>query len=279
MCTIKMIALDMDGTVLTDTKEITMYTKMVLEKAMEEGIIVLACTGRPSNAIPDVFANLKGIRYAISSNGARVLDVMNQQVMFEELVSVSDIRKILECSAKYDTYKEIFWDGQGYTSKSMFINLENYFNEHMINYIQKTRIAVENLEEKITEQNAPCDKLHIVFADMCERERFELELKSLGDFEYMGALLNNMEITAPGINKGTSIIRLGEILGIRREEIMAIGDGMNDASMLQEVGMPIAMGNAVEELKGIAKYITSSNNDDGVAKAIVKIALGGCTWE
>ncbi len=274
-----MIALDMDGTVLTDTKEITAYTKMVLEKAMEEGIIVLACTGRPANAIPDVFAKLKGIKYAISSNGARVLDVINQQVVFEELVPVTDIREILAHLEKYDTYKEVFWDGQGYTSKSMFLNLGNYFDEHMIKYIQRTRVVVEDLEEKIIEQNAPCDKVHIVFADMCERERFELELKSLGDFEYRGALSNNMEITAPGINKGTSIIKLGEILGICREEIMAIGDGMNDASMLQEVGIPVAMGNAVKELKDIAKYITSSNNEDGVAKAIEKIALDSYTCE
>ncbi len=270
---IKMIALDMDGTVLTDAKEITDYTKYILEKAMEDGIVVLACTGRPANAIPRVFTDLKGIRYAISSNGARIVDMHNEKVLYEQLLSVDDTKKILSIAEQYDTYREVFWEGQGYTSKDMFASVQTYFNNFMTRYISETRIQVEELNVEVEEKDAPCDKIHIAFADMKERAEAIEKLKSIGKFEYNGALHNNMEVTAPGTSKGSSILRLGEILGIKKQEIMAIGDGMNDASMLRAVGVPVAMGNAVDDLKELAVYITESNNEDGVANAVEKLAI------
>lgn len=268
-----MIALDMDGTTLNDQKIITTYTKHILEKAMEEGVVVLACTGRPANAIPKVFTELKGVQYAISSNGARVVDVKNNQVVYSKLLNSEDTKNIINMAQKYDTYQEIFWEGQGYTTGEMYRNIHKYLNAYMKSYIGKTRKFVEDLEEEIKKQHAPCDKVHLVFGDLEEREQAKKDLLRLGNFEYNGAIENNMEITAPGTSKGTSIIKLGEILGIKREEIMAIGDGMNDASMLQEVGLPIAMANSVDEIKEMASYITDNNNEDGVGKAINKFVL------
>ncbi len=270
---IKMIALDMDGTLLNDEKEITPYTKEVLEKAMEEGVVVLACTGRPVTAIPVEFSVLKGVKYAISSNGSRILDVEEDKVLFEQLLDGEDTMKLVSIVEKYDTYREVFWDGRGYSTKQMEEKLSCYLSEPMCNYIRNTRIFVEDLNSLIREKNRGCDKLHIAFADMEERSHAIQEILELGAFELESAMEKSIEITAPGINKGTGIIRLGKILGIEKEEIMAVGDGMNDVSMLREVGFPVAMSNGVEEVKGLAKYITESNNEDGVAKAIEKFVL------
>ena len=270
---IKLVALDMDGTTLNDEKQITPYTKQVLEKAMEEGIIILACTGRPANGIPQVFSSLKGIQYAISSNGARIVDVVHNKILHEQLIDVEEMNSIMKLVSKYNTYREVFWNGVGYTTTAMYEQITEYLTEYMKEYIGKTRIMVDNLEEEISKKHTSCDKIHIAFADLEERKQAIAELQLLGNYEFHGALLNNMEITAANTSKGTSIVKLGEILGIKREEIMAIGDGMNDASMLREVGLPIAMENAVPELKRYAKYITDSNNEDGVAKAIEKFVL------
>ena len=84
---------------------------------------------------------------------------------------------------------------------------------------------------------------------------------------------NNIEVNASGVNKGAGILNLGELLGIPREEIMAFGDGMNDLEMVREAGLGIAVENAVQPVKDVADYITVSNENDGVAKAIEKFAL------
>lgn len=88
-----------------------------------------------------------------------------------------------------------------------------------------------------------------------------------------GALKNNIEVTAQNVNKGRAIIELGEMLSIKREEIMACGDGANDMEMIKRAGLGIAMGNAIEEVKRAADAITLTNDEDGAARAIEEYVL------
>ncbi len=118
------------------------------------------------------------------------------------------------------------------------------------------------------------DKVQGLFADMKEREQAWQELKQFDSLELVGSLKYNIEINAAGVNKGKGLLELGEILGISREEIMAFGDGDNDIAMLREVGFGVAMQNADEEVKAVADYVTGSNDEDGVAKAIARFVLG-----
>ena len=118
------------------------------------------------------------------------------------------------------------------------------------------------------------DKVQGLFADMKEREQAWQELKQFDSLELVGSLKYNIEINAAGVNKGKGLLELGEILGISREEIMAFGDGDNDIAMLREVGFGVAMQNADEEVKEVADYVTGSNDEDGVAKAIARFVLG-----
>jgi cobalamin-dependent methionine synthase I len=108
--------------------------------------------------------------------------------------------------------------------------------------------------------------------ELC-REMWEKVKKEVPDIEITGALRNNIEVNAKGVNKGRGLMILGELLGIHREEIMAVGDGSNDIAMLREAGLGVAMENAEEQVKQAADYITSSNEDEGAAKAIEKFAL------
>ena len=118
------------------------------------------------------------------------------------------------------------------------------------------------------------DKVQGLFADMKEREQAWQELKQFDSLELVASLKYNIEINAAGVNKGKGLLELGEILGISREEIMAFGDGDNDIAMLREVGFGVAMQNADEEVKAVADYVTGSNDEDGVAKAIARFVLG-----
>ena len=273
---IKMAGFDVDGTLLTDRKELTSRTRKALEKAIQKGVIVLVATGRPWMGVPEELQNLQGIRYALTSNGARVIDTGRNKVLFEHLLEPGPAKKALEICGKYDTLQEIYFDGQGYAQAEKMKYVERYHrNPSMWEYTRKTRIPVEDLYSLLEQENRGLDKVQALFADMDERRRAWEELSMEEDLELVGSLGYNIEINARGVNKGTALVELGRMLGIKREEIMACGDGDNDTAMLREVGFGVAMGNAEEEIKQAADYVTLTNEDEGVAYAIEKFILGG----
>ena len=274
--TIKMAGFDLDGTLLTDRKELTSRTRKALEKAIQKGVIVLVATGRPWMGVPEELQNLQGIRYALTSNGARVIDTGRNKVLFEHMLEPGPAKKALEICGKYDTLQEIYFDGQGYAQAEKMKYVERYHrNPSMWEYTRKTRIPVEDLYSLLEQENRGLDKVQALFADMDERRRAWEELSMEEDLELVGSLGYNIEINARGVNKGTALVELGRMLGIKREEIMACGDGDNDTAMLREVGFGVAMGNAEEEIKQAADYVTLTNEDEGVAYAIEKFILGG----
>ena len=271
-----MIGLDLDGTLLTDRKEITPRTRRVISRAIEEGVVVLVATGRPWMGVPEELREFPGMRYALTSNGARILDVQEGVVLEEHLLPPDSAKKAMRICGKYDTLQEIYFDGQGYAPAEKMAKVERYHkNPNMWEYMRKTRIPVDDISEFLERENRGLDKVQALFADMDERKRAWRDLESVADIGLVGSLRYNIEINAAGVNKGTGLVRLGELLGIRREEIMACGDGDNDTVMLREVGFGVAMANAEEQVKEAADYITLSNEEDGVAEAIEKFALGG----
>lgn len=271
---IKMIGLDLDGTLLNTRKELTERSREALRKAIDQGILVLVATGRPYTGIPEELRNFPGIRYALTSNGARILDTQTGTVLIEELLHWEDARRALRVMRKYDTLQEIYYDGQGYADRTKLEEIHRYHhNPHMWEYVQKSRIAVSDIMEVIDREKRDMDKVQGLFADMREREQAWQELAKDKRIELVGSLKYNIEINAAGVNKGKGLIKLGELLGICREEIMACGDGDNDVEMLREAGFGVAMENAEEEVKRAADYITETNDEDGVAKAIERFVL------
>lgn len=271
---IKMIGLDLDGTLLNTKKELTEYSRDILRRALDKGIIVLVATGRPYTGIPEELRNFQGIRYALTSNGARVLDTEKGELLIEELLPIEDAVRALKVLQKYDTMPEIYFDGQGYADEVKMEQIHKYHhNPHMWEYVRKSRVIVPDIMELAKQRAEDMDKVQGLFADMNEREQAWQELMRDEKLELVGSLKYNIEINAAGVNKGKSLVKLGELLGIRREEIMTCGDGDNDVTMLREVGFSVAMGNAEETVKQAADYITETNDEDGAAKAIERYAL------
>lgn len=271
---IKMIGLDLDGTLLNTKKELTDYSRDVLRRALDQGIIVFVATGRPYTGIPEELRNFPGMRYALTSNGARILDTERGEILIEELLPREDALRALKVLQKYDTMPEIYFDGQGYADEEKIAQIQKYHhNPHMWEYVRKSRIAVPDIQELAEQNTRDMDKIQGLFADMDEREQAWQELMQDPKLELVGSLKYNIEINAVGVNKGKGLLKLGELLGIRKEEIMACGDGDNDAVMLREAGFGVAMGNAEEAVKAAADYITETNDQDGAAKAIERFAL------
>lgn len=271
---IKMIGLDLDGTLLNTKKELTQYSRDVLKRAIDKGVLVLVATGRPFTGIPEELRTFPGMRYALTSNGARVLDTKENKVLIEELLPREDAIRALKVLRKYDTMQEIYFDGQGYADEEKMSEIHRYHhNPHMWEYVRKSRIVVPDVLKVAEQSDTDMDKIQGLFVDMEERKQAWKELSNDNRISLVGSLKYNIEVNAAGVNKGKGLVRLGEILGIHREEIMACGDGDNDIEMLREVGFGVAMGNAEEEVKKAADYITETNDEDGVAKAIERFVL------
>ena len=272
---IKMIGIDLDGTLLTSQKILTEHTKEVLVEAMEQGVTVLPATGRPLAGIPKEILEFPGIRYVLTANGARLLDMKEKKVLYEKLVSYEISARLLDIFSKYDTLLEIYYDGVGYAEAQALDRIGHFLKEKpMADYILSTRRPVESIKQKFQETARPSDKVQAIFKRVEERDQAASEASAeISDIEITGALGNNIEVNAKGVNKGAVLLYLAGILGIKREEVMAIGDGSNDIDMLREAGFGIAMGNSFDTVKEAADYITLSNDEEGAAYAIEKYVL------
>lgn len=272
---IRMIGFDLDGTLLTDKKELCQYTIEVLARAADQGIEILPVTGRPLCGLPEEVKNLYGVRYAVTANGARILDLKTGEVLREQLVDVAVAEEILKILGNYDTLREVYYDGVGYAQEEELMKISHFFEEGpMAVYVRATRRKVKDLMEKFREEDRPVDKVQGVFADPEERKKALVSLERMDGVTVTGALKNNIEVNAKGVNKGDALLWLAGRLGIEREEIMAFGDGDNDIALLEKAGIGVAMKNAGEEVKRAADAITEkTNEDEGVAAYIEQTVL------
>lgn len=271
---IKMIGLDMDGTLLTTEKKLTAYTKAILRKALEQGIEIVLSTGRAITGIPKELLEMPGMKYAVTINGARILDLRENKVIYENTLSIETALKLLDIIGEYDAIQEAFINSVCYSSKDKLSHANDYFvHPSIAEYIVKSRTPVENVRATVIEKNSSVDKVNGQFRNAEDKKSSYELLTKVPGVVVVSSLGNNWEINAEGTDKGSAMLKLGELLGIQREEIMACGDGMNDIAMLKAVGLGVAMENADPEVREVADYITASNDEDGVAKAIEKFAL------
>ncbi len=273
---VRMIAFDLDGTLLTTDKRLTDETRRTLEQAAKRGILLVPATGRPLTGMPAEVLGIAGVRYAITANGARVVSAEDGKILREKLISVEKARKVLDIYGEYDTLREIYYDGQGYMEARQMEQLDHYVPDpNMAKYMRNTRKCVPDLMEKFRQENRAMDKVQAVFACAGEKEQAFRRIREMKGVEATGALSYNIEVTAGGINKGEALLWLAGELGIDREEILAFGDGANDADMIRAAGIGAAMEVSVPEVRAAADILAGSNDEDGVARAIQRyIDLG-----
>lgn len=271
---IRMVGFDLDGTLLTTDKRVTEYTKKILKRAISEDIIVLPVTGRPLSGIPKEISGFEGMRYMITSNGARVVE--DGRTIHENLLSVEKARKILDIFEDYDTLQDVYYDGQGYMPREFIERISGYVSSPaMEQYMKSTRAPIDDIHAKLDEENRSLDKIQALFCKKGEQKEAWKRVEALGDVEVTGALDKNIEVNAGGVHKGAALLWLAERLGITREEVMAFGDGLNDVRMIQEAGVGVAMANSIPAVLEAADMVTSSNDEDGVAKTVEKHVLNG----
>ena len=234
----------------------------------------MIATGRPLIGLDIVTDNIPNVQFVLTANGARVVDLKNGDTIVKELLDYETSIKILELLSKYDCLKEIFYDGQGYIDEKDMSKVHLYHKKPEIcEYVRQSRLPVPDILEVARANGGGADKAHGIFADMAIRKQVLDELERIGGLNLKDSLSYNIEINKQGVDKGSSLIRLGEFLGIEHHEIMAIGDGDNDIEMIEMAGFGVAMENAREGVKKVADYITVCNDADGVGRVIEKFVL------
>lgn len=266
---IKLIAVDIDGTLVNSKKELTNHTKEVVSKAIDNGILVIPCTGRVANGIPACITKELDIPYIISANGANVWDVKQNRCIYSDGMNNKYVASMLAIIEEYDCFFDVFIAGSAFSEEERLIISNRYVGNNEFNqYILNTRYGVNNLKNFVIASNQQVEKINLFFHDLEIRTKVLKRLQPFSECQISSGIPTNIEITKKGIHKGQTLQDLAARFNITTDEIMAIGDGENDLDMLGIAEVSVAMKNAVESVRRIVDYVTKSNDEDGVAYAI-----------
>ena len=272
---IKIIALDLDGTLLDSEKRLTEENRRALEQAAERGIEIVPTTGRIYAIIPEVVRQLPFVHYAVTVNGAEVYDVKNDRVLAKSELPWQKAVEIMEYLDRFDVVYDCYQRGGGYMTKTHLDKVGDYLTSDYFKAIYaKSRIPVPELKAYLQERGEGVQKVQFCTKDQALRAFLLEDLKTRFDGVAVStALPYNGEINEKNAHKGGALQKLCDYLGCTMENVMTIGDGANDITMLQMAGVSVAMENAAPEVKAAAKYVTASCDENGVAQAIRKFCL------
>ena len=261
----KMIVLDLDGTLMSSKNEILPETKQALFKAQENGVMIVLASGRPTYGMIKAAKELRLDEYPgyiLSYNGGRIISVQTDELIYDKSLTPEI------CHELYDLAREMNVNIMAYEDEAIITEDDDQYirKEGAINNMPLNR--VKGFKEAITFNSVKC---------LCTGEPEYLEEVEMKFKERLGERLSVMrsmpfflEIMPQNINKAYSLQKLLDHVGLDKSQLIACGDGYNDLPMIEFAGLGVAMGNAVDEVKAAANYVTASNNDNGIAQVIEK---------
>lgn len=276
---IKLVALDLDGTLFDNSSRISKHNLTAIRSITDKGIHVVISTGRPFEGIP--FDQIKGtgINYAITANGSGIYEISTGKCLYENAMDEELVTPILNFLLTRDIHMDAFIGGKGYTPIQCVETAQKLTVPSSIkNYIITTRTRLDNILQFIHENQLKVQKMTLNFypaADgtLIDRETVRKFLVSNPSITTVCGGYNNLEFTRADANKGVGLRKLAEILGVNPDATMAIGDTENDLAIIEAAGIGVAMGNATDAVKARADYVTTTNTKDGVAAAIEHFIL------
>ena len=274
---IKVIIMDVDGTLTNDKKVVTPKTKEALMKAQEAGAILILASGRPTSGLLGLAAELemdKNHGLLVSYNGSKVIDCETGETLFNQALSVEEGKAVLEHMKKFDRVRPMIDKGEYMYVNNVYDNWIIWRGKpfDVIQYESRgghfKLCEVDDLAEfvdyelnKILTTSDP-EYLQEHYQEMMEPFKDKLSCMFTGDFYF--------EFTAQGIDKAKALDTVLTPMGYKKEDMIAFGDGHNDASIVKFAGTGVAMANAVQALKDIADEVTLSNEEDGIAVSLYK---------
>lgn len=265
----KILVLDLDGTLTNQKKEITPHTRDTLIRAQEAGVKIVLASGRPTYGIVPLAEELRlgdFEGYILSYNGGQIIDWTTKEMMYENVLDPQVYPYLHECARK-NGFTILSYKDEYIVSE----DADNTYVQHEAFLNKMPSITVPNFLDVITFPVAKC----LIVGDPEPLAVLERQMKKEleGRMNVFRSEPFFLELVPNGIDKARSLAVLLDELGMKPEEMVAVGDGFNDLSMIKFAGLGVAMANAQEVVKQEADYITSSNEEDGVADVVERFFL------
>lgn len=269
---IRIIALDLDGTLLNSNKELTPGNFAALQKAADAGIEIVPTTGRFYGGMPGVIRKMPFVHYVITINGAAVYDVRKQQDIAKAEIPMQKAVEIMEYLDTLPVIYDCYMDNWGWMTRAMWEKAEEFApNAHYMKMIKELRTPVPELKTRLKETGHDVQKIQFFVQDMkLHGELLQSLPMQFPTTAVSTSVSNNIEINDRQANKGEAIGKLAAYLGFDISETMSFGDGLNDLSMIKAAGIGVAMANACSEVLAAADEMTLDCDHDGVAAGIKK---------
>jgi len=288
----KLIAIDLDGTLLNSYGEVSERNKNTIRKAMDMGVEVVLASGRIVSSILNISQEIGSMSYLISGNGSNVYDIKNGELIYNKYMEKEKVLKLIRICQENSMFHSVYTE-TGILTKSLNHNVLFYHKENVTKTEEK-KININVTEDmyKYIEDSNLQNFSKIVVCDN-DKEVFQSIIKKLNQVKHVDRLdVGHMsrkfiengteivpieyyytEITNENVNKWDALKFLMEKLDIKADEVMTIGDNVNDVKMIENAGLGVIMGNAAPYIKDFANAVVSDNNSDGVAEAIEGYAL------
>lgn len=284
-----MIAVDLDGTMLNSYGEVTENTKRVIKQTIQKGTDVIIASGRSIDSIKSIAQEIGSSNYMIAGNGAVVYDIKNDKIVYEKYIPKSKALDIIKICEQNSIYYNIYTN-KSIIADSLRYNVLYYYKENLkkedskktnITLVDNIRKYIEEMKDEKIMKIFICDGTKSVFNSIVKRFTGIQDIEIL-DVSHMSRKIIKhgtveipieyyyTEISMKNVDKWYAIEFLINQLGIKKEEVITIGDNTNDKKMIQEAGIGVTMEGSTPIVTEIADFITDNNNNEGVAKAIEK---------
>lgn len=285
----KLIAVDLDGTLLNSYGEVTGYSKKIIKKLIENGIKFIIASGRPIDSIKTIAKEIGSNEYFIAGNGAIIYDIKKDKIIYEKYLSKSKVLEIIKICEKNSISYNVYTD-KTILATSLKYNVLYYYKENLkkeeskktnIHIVDNMYDYIENLKEDKFLKITICDDNKSIFNSILKKLKNISGIDIL-DVSHMSRKLINQgteeipieyyytEISLSNVDKWTAIEYLIKKIGINKEEVIAIGDNMNDKKMIENASLGIAMKGSTPVVTKVADEIAPSNNEDGATKILQK---------
>lgn len=286
----KLVAIDLDGTLLNSYGEVSNENKQAIKNAINKGVEVVLSSGRIGDSVESIAHDLSANNYYISGNGSMLYNMQEDKIEYENFIEKEKMLKLIKICEENSIYYSIYTENMVIT-KSLKYNVAFYNYENSkkafdkrtnINIVQNIYEYVKNLKNNKFLKITICDDSEIIFSRIIDKFKKINNIDVL-DVAHMSRKIIKegteevpveyyyTEITNKNVDKWTAIEILIKKLNIKREEVIAIGDNMNDKLMIKNAGIGVAMGQANPKIKEIADFITQDNNNNGVANILNKL--------
>lgn len=288
----KLITVDLDGTLLNKYGEVSEYTKNIIKKVTDQGILVVLASGRISESVLTIAKEIGANKYYISGNGSVLYDMQKKEIIYEKYLSKEKVLELIELCEKNSIYYNIYTESS-VIAKSLNYNVAFYNYENTkksshkkteINIVDDVYNYIKTLNTNKFLKMTICDENKIVFSSILRKVKDIPDIDVL-EVSHMSKKKIKMgtkevsvgyyytEVSSKNVDKWYAIEEIMKKENIAKEEVISFGDNNNDILMIKNAGLGIAMGHSNEQVKKVAKFVTQTNDEDGVAKALENIIL------